>query len=207
MLPTRKGGPLSSVRMLLEAGARQAGNEDVQDTAVYSTDPVTDSKHPILAILLEKMKPSTEALCRAIERKAPRWAEQLTRAGADPNAWSRRTETAPLLDALSAPGSADAGTLGPRLLKMLLDAGADPERPLFNEGGTNYPGPTPLAWAVENGAWWAIPTLAGAGADPVATLQVLETQRYARLEPQTYALLKLTAELRGRGSEKRHRLG
>ena len=150
------------MRLVLGAGGAAGENEDVQDIAVIHADPVKTPHHKVLKLLLEHTPASARALCRAVERHSPQWAKQLTDAGADANARPEPWKAPPLQMALEAPGTESPDTIGQRLLKVLLDAGANPNEPLGRPGMYQ---PLPLTAAADQGAGWAIRPLIEGGAN------------------------------------------
>ena len=184
---------VTTVRLLLDAGGRPAEGEDLQDHAVLSCDTVMEPHNRILALLLERLPASDAALNRAVDRQAPQWAAQLTAAGADPDVVDARTLHTPMAGALRAPGRNSAETLGPRLLKVLLDAGADPNLRIGGDKDTGLHNPTPLVSAVEHGSAWAVPMLVRAGADAGTARRYIEQHGVRDGGARAHALTALYA--------------
>ena len=195
---------LSTVRVLLDAGAQPNGSEDICDLAIELGDPVLDPENRILDLVLAHIGATTdtdEALHRAAERGAPEWAALLAAHGADPNHLSPRTGARALTPVLkhrtphrrdhayeNGWRDYDTSAPGPRLLKVMLDAGVDLRKPLHNNG--TYPDAALVA-AVEYGAAWAIPTLIKAGADAAPARE--EIRRHGVRKGSPHAMLALFA--------------
>ena len=167
---------LSTVRLLLDAGAKAMDDENPCDLAVLYMDHVMSPHNDILEIVLDRTASPgnmNEALHRAVEIGAPQWAAQLTARGADPDYLTPRTGRRALAPALGHEVSPNpfgtyenawrehsSSATGVRLLEVLLDRGVDMTKPLGNGWSP------PLLAAVECGAAWAVPMLIKAGADP-----------------------------------------
>ena len=196
---------VTTVRMLLDAGACPLGAEDPCDLAVLYGDPVRDPRNEILDLVLAHIKTTTEtdeALHRAAERGAAEWAERLTAHGADPNHVSTRTYSRALKAVLKhhhVPATGDharkhgwrehdANAPAVKLLRTMIEAGADLSKPL--DVNRTYPD-TPLLAAVEYGAAWAVPILIRAGADPEPARKEIREHGLRRGSP--HAVLALFA--------------
>ena len=172
---------------------------------MHYLDPVLDPENEILDLLLDHISIVTEtdeALHRATERGAPQWAAQLTAHGANPNHLSPRTGCRALAQVLknnaNSSGIAmsyrnswrasDPDGTGPRLLKVILEAGVDFAKPLRDHD--QYPA-MPLIAAVEYGAAWAIPILIKAGADPEPARAIIREHGVRKGTP--HAVLALFA--------------
>ena len=109
-------------------------------------------------------RPATApTLARATEKGIHQDVEVLLEANADPNASDPRTGTRPLAMCFDLVGDASrAETIGPRMIRTLLGAGADPNAWSGREGGHR---PRALVAAIEAGADWAVAPLREAGAD------------------------------------------
>ena len=151
---------LTSVRLLVDHGAKPDEKEDLLDLAVKSAQRM--SQGHLLGFLLEKIPPSSEALVGAIERHNVEWVEQMLEAGADPNEISIRAAGRPLLAALNVPGDERPISIGQQMVRLLAKHGADLCEPIGVRTRNN---PTPLEAAVEVGAYWAIEPLIELGAN------------------------------------------
>ena len=201
-----KSGSVSTVRLLLDAGARPIGFEDACDLAVEHGNPVLNPANEILDLVLTHIAmaaDTNEALHRAAERGVPQWTAQLTAHGADPNHLSTRTYTralTPVLKTHVTPRSDlacengwqryDADETGPRLLQVMIDAGIDLSMPLQRHSDRAQPD-QPLVAAVEYGAAWAIPMLIAAGANPETARN--EIRKYGVWKGSPHAVLALFA--------------
>ena len=190
---------LTTVRLLLDAGARTANDEDPFDLAVRYMDHVTSPHNNILEIVLDRTEDGeagNEALHRTVEIGAPQWAAQLTARGADPNHLSTRTGQRALAAALrhDVPASPfytsenawrdySESAVGIRLLNVLLERGVDLTKPLAAGGDP------PLLAAVKRGAAWAVPKLIEAGADPEPVRAAI--RKYGAKESSPHAVLAI----------------
>ena len=187
-----KSQNLTAVRLLLNADAKPytaadgADTEDLYDLAVISGDPISKPGNAILELLLETRKPAptdlADTLHRAVERHAAQWVGMLADFHAEPNHVCKRTGTRAMAAALAIGhiepnpmrwDSYDRDKIGPRVLRALLKAGADPNlsvrafhyNPEWNAATFDIDIPRPLVAAIESGAAWAVPMLIQAGAD------------------------------------------
>ena len=157
---------LTSVRLLVDHGAKPDENENLLDLAVESAQRM--SQGHLLGFLLEKFRPSSEALVGAIERQNVEWVELMLEAGADPNELSIRAGGRPLLAALKVAGDERPASIGQQIVRALVKHGADLHEPIGVRTKNN---PLPLEAAVEVGAYWAIEPLIELGADINSTIE------------------------------------
>lgn len=154
---------LGCVRLLKEAErwweepppAGENGEEDWADLAVLYHDHIAHPGTEILEAVLETGAPPTpRALGRATEEGMHQDVEVLLEAKANPNATDPRTGCTPLALCLRLVGdAARPDTIGPRMIRILLGAGADANGWCGREGGQR---PRPLVAAIPEGADWAI---------------------------------------------------
>ncbi len=135
---------VTSVRLLMDYGAKPDYNEDLQDIAVKSAQRMSQSR--LLEFLIETFAPSGEALVGAIDRHNVEWVELILEAGADPNEISVRACGRPLLAALKAPGDDRPSSIGQQMVRALAKHGADLNEPIGVQQKNN---PTPLEAAFE----------------------------------------------------------
>ena len=156
---------LGCVRMLIATDAvKQPEREDWADMAVRRHDYAARPDPAILRTLLEARAPATaHALGRAIEDGKYQVARLLLNYGADANESDARTGLRPIANAIRLVGRReDLSTIGPRMMKLLLECGASPNTAC---GGEGYYQPAALIAAVEHGKPWAVQVLLASGAD------------------------------------------
>ena len=159
------------VRMLLQAGARMPEQEDWAFTAILHTPAELVEKYPtILRMVLANSAPATDAAIHAAVSAGLHVAvENLLSHGARPDA---SHQSFPLMTKVLALGghTQDSQTIGPRMLAILLNAGASADAPC---GPPHKYAPPALAYAIECGSTWAIRPLIAAGADTAALAKII----------------------------------
>ena len=167
-----EAGSLGCIELLTQSGRwneqrAPTGADDQEDWADLAVIHHDHIAHPgtetLAAVLATGAPPSARSLARATENGIHQDVEVLLEAKADPNATDPRTGTTPLAMCFDLVGDASrADTSGPRMIRILLGAGADPNAWSGREGGHR---PRALVAAMEAGADWAVAPLRDAGAD------------------------------------------
>ena len=131
-----KAKSLGCIRQLLDAGAKHnPASEDWADTAVTHTnteisDLPGDASSILRTLLNHGVPPTPRTFCRAIEKGRHTAVKHLIAAGADIHATRLINSTSPIECCLQLPGSIrNQYTTGPQMLRILLDAGYNPNAP------------------------------------------------------------------------------
>ena len=169
-----EAGSLGCVRMLLAHRPTPADDEDWAATAIRHSRREQTEKIPecttILRAVLKAGAPATPAALQAAVKDGRYVAAlDLIRHGADPMATHQGYPIA--CDVFALVGyTDDSETLGPRMLRVLLDNGLDPDVPCGPQGMYRPPA---LAYAIERGAAWALRPLIDEGADVHAVKRLI----------------------------------
>ena len=159
------------IRMLLQAGATMPQEEDWSMTAILHTPSDLVEKYPtILRMLLaHSARPTDAAMHAAVSSGLHTAVENLLSHGGRSDAFH---QSCPLMAKVLALGghTQNSQTIGPRMLAILLNAGASPDAPC---GPPRKYAPPALAYAIERGSTWAIRPLIAAGADTAAVAKII----------------------------------